>query len=817
MTEGELAGVKRAVDNAKKKIGLFGEEGQARFFSGPEWDKMSLAEKRAKVQELLNQASGEGKKERKFIGTVRDQEKTKPEVKAQIFGTYEPITNKETLAAAQARVASSVDEAIGYVKGIKDPTAESNATAIVLIDKMQAEGNFNQAIDLVEDLAEKATKQGQAIQALSMYSRLSPEGVLLYAQKTLNKAKAIKPGASIGPLTPEVSKILTDLAKKVQEAPAGREKAVATARVLKQVAKLVPPSLLQKVSLIQTMAQLLNPKTAIRNVVGNTGFMVLENISDVVAAGYDKALSLATKQRSKVLPDLGAQARGFARGFKEGAQDVSEGINTAAGSTQFELPKGGVFKSRVGQALEKLLGYELRVADRAAFQAAYDGSLANQMKAATAAAPTDAMIEKATYDGLYRTFQDENAVSTAFMRIKKALNELTGSKEFGLGDVVIKYPKTPGAILARGIDYSPAGFIRTVSEMAKPLMGQPFNQKAFVESAARATVGSGIVGTGILMAKLGLITGRKKDKTGIRDLKREVGLADYQLNTSGLKRFVLSGFDPKEALLRKGDILATYDWFQPQAIDLAIGANIEENKGKPTGAVGTIADAIASGSATLAEQPLVSGLKRFFGYGDIVGGVQETLKGVPSSFTPSLVNQVRLLVDDVRRNPDNENPAQESLNLVKMRIPGLSSQVPAKSEPLGGTARIFKDKVPAVDKAAQVFLSPANISKFGMDKGTDVAMELIRLDVPVTKQGKKLKGQDLLPDEMQKVDELAGPMTRKVLDAMMKQPAYKKADDLEKEKFVRKAILTAHSASQKIAAISIARRILAGKKASADE
>lgn len=807
------AGVKMDPEYILQAKRILGKEaGQGRFFSGPEWDKMSLAEKRAKVQELLGQAAGEGKKERKFIGTVRKEDKTATEVQAGIFGTYEPITNKETLAAAQARVNASVDEAVGYVRSIKDPTAESNATAIVLIDKFQNEGNFNQAIDLVEDLAEKATKQGQAIQALSMYSRLSPEGVLLYAQKTIDKAKAIRPGAAIGPLTPEVTKILTDLAKKVQAAPGGREKAVATARVLKQVAKLVPPTILQKVSLIQTMAQLLNPKTAIRNVVGNAGFAVLENISDVVAAGYDKALSLVTKQRSKVLPQIGAQASGFARGFKEGAQDVSEGINTAAGATQFELPKGGVFKSRVGQALEKLLGYELRVPDRAAFQAAYEGSLANQMKAAKVTVPTEAMIEKATYDGLYRTFQDENAISTAFSKIKTALNELTGSKQFGIGDAVIKYPKTPGAILARGIDYSPAGFIKTVIELAKPLMGQPFNQKAFVESAARSTVGTGLVGTGILLSKLGLITGRKKDKAGIRDLKREVGLADYQLNTSGLKRFVLSGFDPKEAGLRKGDILATYDWFQPQSIDLAIGANINENQGKASGTVGTIADAISAGSSTLAEQPLVSGLKRFFGYGDIVGGVEETLKGVPSSFTPSLVNQVRLLVDDVRRNPDNENPVQESINLVKMRIPGLSSQVPARTEPLGGTSRIFKDKVPAIDKAAQVFLSPANISKFGVDKATPIAMELIRLNVPVTKQGKTMKAQDLLPEERAKVDELTGPLARKVIGLMLKMPAYKKSDDLQKEKLLRKAILTSHSASQKIAAISIARRILSGKK-----
>lgn len=339
-------------------------------------------------------------------------------------------------------------------------------------------------------------------------------------------------------------------------------------------------------------------------------------------------------------------------------------------------------------------------------------------------------------------------------------------------------------------------------------MGQGFNQKAFVESAARAFTGSTLVGSGILLAKLGLITGRKKDKPGIRDLKREVGLGDYKINVTGLRRFVLSGMDPEEAKLRPGDTLATYDWFQPQAIDIAIGANIEENKGRPVGTVGTIADAISSGSETLAQQPLVSGLSRMFGYGDVVGGVGETLKGIPASFTPTLLNQIRLLTDDIRRNPDAESPAEEGLNLVKMKIPGLAQGVSARLKPFGGESKIFKDDIDPASKAAQVFLSPANLSKFGTDPDTDLMMELIKYDVPVGKQGKTLRKIELTQGERLDIDKMIGPMAKRLLRVVTQTKEYQAADDLQKQKILEGALTKSKDFAQKGNAVKIAKRIV---------
>ena len=792
---------------------------------------MTEAEQRAEIARLREKAIAGGDKERQFIQTVRNAPKTSEEVGQKTLGTYKPITNAETLAKANARVSKSVDEALAFVKATRAPTAESNATAQLLIDKFQNEGNFNQAIDIVEDIAAKATKQGQAIQALSMYSKLSPEGVLRYAQRQFDKAaeeltgKARPTPEEIAKLpagvqkklqklklTPQVAQKLTAQAKVVQGSGTPRQRAINTARTLATIQSQLPVSFWDKISSAQTIAQLLNPKTAIRNTVGNIGFAGLENVSDAVAAGFDKAVSIATGRRSKVLPSLKIQARGAAKGAREAMQDIKAGIRTSPANTQFQLPQAGIFKSRVGQALEKSLRYELEVSDRAAFTATYRQSLWNQMRAAGAKRYTPEMVEKAVHDGLYRTFQDDNAISVGFSKIKRALNtvssKVTGTERFGLGDAVIKYPKTPGAILDRGIDYSPAGFFKTVLELTKPLAGKPFDQKAFVESAARAFVGTNLVGTGIILAKLGIITGRKDDKPGIRDLKREVGLGNYKINTSGLKRFVMSGFDPQEAKLQKGDHLETYDWFQPQAIDIAIGANIEENKGKATGTVGTIAEAIGSGTSTLADQPLVSGVSRMFARGDVVEGLGETMKGIPSSFVPTLLNQTRTLVDDVRRNSADENPFQESLNLVKMKIPGLSKDLPEKTEPLGGTSRIFKAGEGPLEKAFDVYLNPSNSSRYGTDPSTDQAAELIRLDVPVSKQGKTLKGIDITNQERAAIDKMTGPMASRLLKLVINAPGYKQLDDLKKQKVLEATVEKSKTVAQASNVSNIARRLI---------
>lgn len=721
--------------------------------------------------------------ERGFITTIKESPRTAPEVAQAVEGSYTPLVNQETLDRARDFVARNYDDAVRMVKSPEPGTADTYAMAQVLVDRAQNEGRFQDAIDLVEITARKATEQGQAIQALSMWNRLTPSGILRYAERQLAQANAAREGLDLS-LTPELSEKLTTMAKEIALMPEGRAKAVATAEMLQNIANQIPSKLRTKIGLIQTMGQLLNPKTAIRNIVGNLGFAVGENVSDVVGSGVDFLTGLVTGKRTKALPSLGAQVKGGLRGLSEGVDDALRGIDTASYKTQFELPKSGVFKGKVGRNLEKLLNIELKATDRAFYQAAYDGSLAAQMKAAKVAKPTEEMLEVAHHDALYRTFQDENATTKVFTGIKKALNL---GQDFGLGDFIIKYPKTPANLLNRGVAYSPAGFINTLWQAARPLMGKSFNQKAFVESFSRALVGSGsLVGTGALLHRLGIITGRPSSDKEIRGVEREAGLGAYRINVSALKRFVLSGGDAEAAGLQKGDKLVSYDWFQPFAISVSLGANLDESGGKPgLGTAAAIAESVKEGVNTLSEQPLISGLTRAIKTGKPVDAITETAKDAPASFIPTLSKQVSQAIDNTSRETYDPDPIKESVNQVKAKIPGLAQTLRPRITLAGKEQEVFQD---GKNNFFNVFLNPAFISEFKPTPEAELVLNLYR-ETGETKQAPKLVGKTsqmrgieltLSPEQREKLQRYVGTMTSETFRAMANDPEFAKMSDYDK-------------------------------------
>ncbi len=238
---------------------------------------------------------------------------------------------------------------------------------------------------------------------------------------------------------------------------------------------------------------------------------------------------------------------------------------------KFDLQKRRVFDNEILNGLQKTMALTLQASDRAFYQAAFNSSIESQMKAAKVKQPTTDMLEIAHLDGLYRTFNDDNALSRSFVTIKKAMNGMTGSKDFGLGDLALKFPRTPANILMRGIEYSPAGFALTTKELVTPLIGRKFDQKHFVEATSRALVGSSLlVGTGAILGQLGIITGRRDKDKDVAAFLKAVGEGDYRINISALKRFYLSGMNPELAQSKAGDTFVTYDCFQPAAINLAI-------------------------------------------------------------------------------------------------------------------------------------------------------------------------------------------------------------------------------------------------------
>lgn len=135
-------------------------------------------------------------KPRKFTQSVQAAEGVMPEVKAQLNSfEYDPVSNAETVAAARAGIdaAGSIDAAFTGLMGKTaapewQPTAVDYATGIELLGQLQNRGRHEDAGAIANMMATRATDQGRAIQALSMISRLGPQGIEVFAQKQLQNA-----------------------------------------------------------------------------------------------------------------------------------------------------------------------------------------------------------------------------------------------------------------------------------------------------------------------------------------------------------------------------------------------------------------------------------------------------------------------------------------------------------------------------------------------------------------------------------------------------------------------------------------------------
>ena len=638
------------------------------------------------------------------------------------------------------------------VQALLDPKLEANAVtnraAVRLIEENEAiaialdtvnpdaaASHWNTVIGLTQALGQQARGQGQALRALRGIGRLSPSGMTKYLEDVARKGGVDVPAGMRERVAKE--------AAKIKLMPDSRGKDIATAQLIQEIDEIIPPSRGSKISHVQRMAQLLNPKTFIRNIGGNSIYaMVKQLMSKPLAAGFDTVAALFTGKRSVVAPQLGAYARGAASGLKEGVEDAigfqlkefienpakaiddlfggKAPINTANLNTKYDIPQSRIFKGRVGTSLEKLLSLELRATDRMFWQAAYSESLANQKKAfakGTAKLTPEieaTMMKVAHLDALKATFQDDTALATALTKIKSAMNL---GAEFGGGDLVIKYPKTPGNLIVRGLEFSPAGFANVAIDLSRGSL----TQKKLVETLADATVGTtALFGVGAALHRMGILSGKDDAPTNVRQLKADSGIRDFQLNVSALERLVSSGFDPEVATLQKGDNLVTYDWMQPLAVGLAMGAGYDAGLGDPgksdiAAAMSIPVNVLGSIASTLEEQPLLQGISTI-DTRDIPGSLRRVLVSVPASFQPSFVRQIAQIADNTRRGSQDPNLAKEAFNRSVAGTPAASESLPPQIGAFGEERQRMQGEpegaLGIAGRAANVFLNPSISSEY---------------------------------------------------------------------------------------------------------
>lgn len=753
-------------------------------------------------------------KQRGFTETVANTPGTPKKILKNLddpVNYYGKVTNEETIRNVKENILSRGDEyALKIAKTENDPNA--NATAMLMLDKYLKAGEFEKFTSLMNEVNPRFTKQGQQIQILSLYGRLTPTGAVKYTQKIIDEAnKSLSPKRQLK-LEEASIKDIKQLAENIGKTENGtREHQIAVAKLLDRVASEVPVSLGQKISTIQTMAQLLNPKTLIRNTLGNAGFAGLENTKDVVATGIDKMVSNITGVRTKVMPSLKTQAQGAKEGFKLGLEDAMLGVDTSKGiTTQFDLPMRTFREGFLGQA-EKALNISLRATDRAAYTAAFDESLRQQMKSEDVAEPTEKMLAVAHADGLYRTFQDESKLATIFKGIKKILNKVgTSDGKFGLGDLILKYPRTPANLLARGIDYSPAGFVKAAVDIYKPLVqGTEFEQRQFVENLSRAVTGSGVIALGYVLADAGIVTGKPEKDQDIKATQRASGEGGFKFNIDAFKRWFSSGFDKEQGSPQEGDTLVSYDWFQPQSFTFSMGVNAAKGSKDAKDYIASIADGLNSGVQTLAEQPLVSGVTRFAATTNLKGAASafiEAFANAPASFVPSIANQAGQVFDNKTRETYDPNPLVENLiNRTLNRVPGARQTLPERIDVFGKPMETYQD---GSNNIFNVFFNPAFVSKIKRNPEAEEVLNIFEKS-GLTNQAPQVAGEgtsqkvtingekiDIPADKLGEYQTYLGEKTQAAFAQMMAKPKWKTMTDEEKANTMSGAMENINSAAK---------------------
>jgi hypothetical protein len=201
-------------------------------------------------------------------------------------------------------------------------------------------------------------------------------------------------------------------------------KDIAMAQILSDISEQLPKSKARQISTLQAASHLINPKTFLRNILGNLSFGV-EKISNVLATPFDAIGSLFTGKRALTLPQFkGTLKAGFEQA-KEAAFDVALGIDRAGiGAGKYNVPSGSSFKGKLGKGIDKTLKYELNVPDEFFKGQVYDDVLKQQMKAAGVTEATQEMMEYATQRAKYATFQDDSLPAKILQGVKDLSNKI---------------------------------------------------------------------------------------------------------------------------------------------------------------------------------------------------------------------------------------------------------------------------------------------------------------------------------------------------------------------------------------------------------
>lgn len=431
------------------------------------------------------------------------------------------------------------------------------------------------------------------------------------------------------------------------------------------------------------LAMLGNPRTHIRNFVGNTFFGSVTRIKDDMSAVLQSATDATSKALGKggiakttsVLNPLSDSDKGLKTAAKENADEVyallTQGgkynpVNAIDNQRQ-------VFKNKLLESARNFNGDALEKEDWFALKGKYADSLSRYLKANGAdksifSAADDASKELlqqaqayAVNEAQKATFRDASALADALSRFSKTNKAVNVVMEG-----VLPFKKTPINIVKRGFEYSPAGIIKTVMDLGGLKRGTKSAAQVLDGLAANLT-GTGIMALGYYLFDNGFITSGRSDNKKEQNFDDLRGAQSYALNL--------------------GDKSYTLDWMAPAALPLFVGAEFCKQF-KDTGELdfNGFMTALSKIPEPMIEMTMMQGLNSTLASAAYSTGSPlqaigtAALTGYATQGMPTVLGQVARALDDTQRTTYTDKQGisgavDKTVQRIQKKAPGLTQQL----------------------------------------------------------------------------------------------------------------------------------------------
>lgn len=731
--------------------------------------------------------------------------------------SYKPRKDREALVHAVKTIekkgfTGAYQQWQDVVEGRRTAGKDDMVLAQTLYIEAEQAGDSQTSARLAAEIAAEATRMGQGIQALRLLKKTTKAGKVYYIRKTVENIRK----EAANRTKKDVSGIAVDegLMQKFMEATTKEEEDAALDAVYLDVARKVPPNWTDRLNAWRYFAMLSNPRTHIRNVLGNVIWGGMLKGTNTVSTGL-QALMLPAEKRTRGIKST-PEAKEFAKQDYAAMKDVLSGgkYESAGSALERQIQRNALGPlSKVTNKVSSALETE----DMWAKKPAYIRSMARFITARgwDPATMTGDQLElarnQAIKDAREATFTDASALASAlsdFERTNTATRLLVGG--------VMPFKGVPINITKQAYNLSPFGLMTSTVDMLRKVKRGDETAADAIDKFSKGLTGSTVAALGAFLAAQGMLNAGASDDEKERALDEASGSQAYSLDLSAIP------FDKIEEKtgIPVGDWSIPYtftiDWAAPSIVPLIIGAEVynvltakdEAENGEDaddSNRLRMVLEALSRSFDLLAEMTTFSGLGgtlRSASYSEngflpaVVGNVLGNFVG---QTVPTPVGALARTIDDTRRSTYTDKDSPVPVGLQKFaqqqanKLPGLSQKnVPYMDvwgrEDNGGNMLI---------RALENFVSPGYVARV---EDAEATLEIERLGnlgyrnalLGVLDKGKKVdldgdgKEERLTREQWEAWNRTRGEAALDLIGEVIGSDTYKALSDEEKAKTIER-------------------------------